>query len=219
MRRWVRDMGPETQQTRLRSQLCATSQPEDFPQRAAVEAASVARTSHLSTLLNIETVCWLTMPGPVVSGVRQSGALGSPDASTSAAAEFLPLMAEGSIRLLLLTSGDILMARLRNTTDRDGQPAYQLIRPRRVTLLNDRSAPPDQPTWRLDPYLNGLTTQRNVVLFKTALASVLEPDSRLVQAYAEETVQECPLEETPVERLKRAFQEFTESIEAEKTKP
>ena len=159
------------------------------------------------------------MPGPVVSGVRQFGALGAPDASSPNAAEFLPLMAEGSIRLLLLTSGDILMARLRNTTDRDGEPAYQLIRPRRVVVLEARTDTGDQPAWRLDHYLNGLTTQRNVVLFKTALASVLEPDSRLVQAYAEATAQECPLEETPVERLKRAFQEFTESIESEKMKP
>ena len=31
--------------------------------------------------------------------------------------------------------------------------------------------------------------------------------------YADQTAQECPLEETPVERLKRAFQEFTESFE------
>ena len=159
------------------------------------------------------------MPGPVVSGVRQSGSLGEPDASAPNAAEFLPLMAEGSIRLLLLTSGDILMARLRNTTDRDGEPAYQLIRPRRVVVLKAHSDSGDPPAWRLDHYLNGLTTQRNVVLFKTALASVLEPDSRLVQAYAEATAQECPLEETPVERLKRAFQEFTESIESEKTQP
>ena len=29
-----------------------------------------------------------------------------------------------------------------------------------------------------------------------------------------ETRQECPLEETPVERLKRAFQEFTETFES-----
>jgi len=159
------------------------------------------------------------MPGPVVSGVRQFGAVGEPDASSPNAAEFLPLMAEGSIRLLLLTSGDILMARLRNTTDRDGEPAYQLIRPRRVVVLEARTDTGDQPAWRLDHYLKGLTTQRNVVLFKTALASVLEPDSRLVQAYAEATAQECPLEETPVERLKRAFQEFTESIESEKMKP
>jgi hypothetical protein len=66
----------------------------------------------------------------------------------------------------------------------------------------------------LHPYLLGLTTQSNVVLFKSAVASVLDPDPLLVQAYAESTNQECPLEETPVERLKRAFQEFTESVDA-----
>ena len=125
-------------------------------------------------------------------------------------------MAEGSIRLLLLTSGDLVMARLRNTTDRDGDSAYQLIRPRRVVLI-DHQGDEHSPQWTLEPYLGGLTKQRNVVLFKTALASVLEPDSRLVQAYAEITAQECPLEETPVERLKRAFQEFTETFEVEKS--
>jgi hypothetical protein len=45
------------------------------------------------------------------------------------------------------------------------------------------------------------------------VASVLEPDGMLLQAYANQTSQECPLEETPVERLKRAFQEFTENFE------
>ena len=126
-------------------------------------------------------------------------------------------MAEGSIRLLLLTSGDLLMARLRNTTDRDGDPAYQLIRPRRV-VLNNSQADGQTSNWTLEPYLVGLTRQRNVVLFKTALASVLEPDARLVQAYSEMTAQECPLEETPVERLKRAFQEFTDSFEVDQPK-
>ena len=158
----------------------------------------------------------MTMPGPVVSGVRQSGGLVEPPAVSISNEEFLPLMAEGSIHLLLLTSGDILMARLRNTTDRDGDSAYQLIRPRRVVPIDAANANAEAQSWRLEPYLAGLTAQRNVVLFKTALASVLEPDARLVQAYAEITAQECPLEETPVERLKRAFQEFTESFEAEK---
>jgi hypothetical protein len=69
----------------------------------------------------------------------------------------------------------------------------------------------------LHPYLSGLTTQSNVVLFKSAVASVLDPDPLLIQAYAESTNQECPLEETPVERLKRAFQEFTESVDANQT--
>ena len=157
------------------------------------------------------------MPGPVVNGVRHSASLAETDSTPSSRDDFLPLMAEGSIRLLLLTSGDLLMARLRNTTDRDGDPAYQLIRPRRV-VLNDSQADEQTANWTLEPYLVGLTRQRNVVLFKTALASVLEPDARLVQAYSEMTAQECPLEETPVERLKRAFQEFTDSVEVETSK-
>ena len=101
------------------------------------------------------------------------------------------------------------MARLRNTTDRDGDHAYQLIRPRLVR----RSSAQDSH-WSLHAYLSGLTTQSNVVLFKSAVASVLDPDPMLIQAYTEATNQECPLEETPVERLKRAFQEFTESVDA-----
>ena len=157
------------------------------------------------------------MPGPVVNGVRHSASLAETETTSSSKDDFLPLMAEGSIRLLLLTSGDLVMARLRNTTDRDGDPAYQLIRPRRVVFI-DHTGDQQTPQWTLEPYLAGLTTQRNVVLFKTALASVLEPDSRLVQAYADITAQECPLEETPVERLKRAFQEFTDTFDVEKSK-
>ena len=170
----------------------------------------------ISTLLNIFATVMLAMPGPVVSGVRHSASFAEPGSSSPSSDEFLPLMAEGSIRLLLLTSGDLVMARLRNTTDRDGDPAYQLIRPRRV-VLNQHQNADASARWQLEPYLLGLTTQRNVVLFKSALASVLEPDARLVQAYSDITAQECPLEETPVERLKRAFQEFTESFEAEKS--
>ena len=117
-------------------------------------------------------------------------------------------MAEGTNRLLLLSSGDLLMARLRTTTDGDGQPAYQLIRPRRV-----QGCEGDAEGFTLAPFLSGLTPQSNLVLFKHAVASVLEPDGLLLQAYATQTSQECPLEETPVERLKRAFQEFTESFE------
>ena len=155
------------------------------------------------------------MPGPVVSGVRQSASLNQQLIDQTDSGSHLSLMSEGTIRLLLLTSGDLLMARLRNTTDRDGDPAYQLIRPRRVCQTDPGHSTP----WRLEPFLDGLTPQRNVVLFKTALASVLEPDSRLVQIYTEMTDQECPLEETPVERLKRAFQEFTESFEADQQDP
>jgi hypothetical protein len=125
----------------------------------------------------------------------------------------LPLVAEGSIRLILLCSGDVLMARLRHTTDRDGDHAYQLLRPRLVRSAAE-PALDDQSGWVLQPYLADLTSQHNIVLFKGAVASVLEPDARLLQAYALETRQECPLEETPVERLKRAFQEFTETLES-----
>ncbi|AII50150.1 hypothetical protein KR52_13550 [Synechococcus sp. KORDI-52] len=154
------------------------------------------------------------MPGPVVNGVRQAGAIGSVAPAPQEQEAMLPLVAEGCIRLILLCSGDVLMARLRHTTDRDGDHAYQLLRPRLV-----RSAPEPsqdgQSSWELQPYLLGLTSQHNLVLFKGAVASVLEPDARLLQAYALETRQECPLEETPVERLKRAFQEFTESFESD----
>ena len=149
------------------------------------------------------------MPGPVVNGVRQA-TLSSSSSVTGGSSDEpqLPLMAEGTIRLLLLSSGELLMARFRTTTDGDGQPAYQLIRPRRV-LCSDSEA----EGFTLTPFLSGLTPQSNLVLFKHAVASVLEPDGLLLQAYATETSQECPLEETPVERLKRAFQEFTESFE------
>ena len=152
------------------------------------------------------------MPGPVVNGVRQAGAIGSVAPDTQEQEAMLPLVAEGSIRLILLCSGDVLMARLRHTTDRDGDHAYQLLRPRLVRSAAEPAQ--DVPSsWVLHPYLAGLTSQHNLVLFKGAVASVLEPDARLLQAYALETRQECPVEETPVERLKRAFQEFTETFE------
>ena len=152
------------------------------------------------------------MPGPVVNGVRQAGAIGSVAPDPQEQQTMLPLVAEGCIRLILLCSGDVLMARLRHTTDRDGDHAYQLLRPR---LVGSAAEPlhDGQSSWVLHPYLAGLTSQNNLVLFKGAVASVLEPDARLLQAYALETRQECPLEETPVERLKRAFQEFTETFE------
>ena len=152
------------------------------------------------------------MPGPVVNGVRQAGAIGSVASESQEQEAMLPLVAEGCIRLILLCSGDVLMARLRHTTDRDGDHAYQLLRPRLVRSGVDPSQD-GQPSWVLQPYLAGLTSQHNLVLFKASVASVLEPDARLLQAYALETRQECPLEETPVERLKRAFQEFTETFE------
>ena len=153
------------------------------------------------------------MPGPVVNGVRQAGAIGSVAPETQEQETMIPLMAEGCIRLVLLCSGDVLLARLRHTTDRDGDHAYQLLRPRLVRSVVEPSSDA-QPSWVLQPYLHGLTSQHNLVLFKGAVASVLEPDARLLQAYALETRQECPLEETPVERLKRAFQEFTETFDA-----
>ena len=152
------------------------------------------------------------MPGPVVNGVRQAGAIGSVAPETQEQETMIPLMAEGCIRLVLLCSGDVLLARLRHTTDRDGDHAYQLLRPRLVRSVVEPSSDA-QPSWVLQPYLLGLTSQHNLVLFKAAVASVLEPDALLLQAYAQETRQECPLEETPVERLKRAFQEFTETFE------
>ncbi len=153
------------------------------------------------------------MPGPVVNGVRQAGAICSVAADPEEQEAMLPLVAEGSIRLILLCSGDVLMARLRHTTDRDGDHAYQLLRPRLVRSAA-QPAQDAQSSWVLQPYLANLTSQHNLVLFKGAVASVLEPDARLLQAYALETRQECPLEETPVERLKRAFQEFTETFES-----
>ena len=152
------------------------------------------------------------MPGPVVNGVRQAGAIGSVAPETQEQETMIPLMAEGCIRLVLLCSGDVLLARLRHTTDRDGDHAYQLLRPRLVRSVVEPSSDA-QPSWVLQPYLLGLTSQPNLVLFKAAVASVLEPDALLLQAYAQETRQECPVEETPVERLKRAFQEFTETFE------
>ena len=152
------------------------------------------------------------MPGPVVNGVRQAGAIGSVAPETQEQETMIPLMAEGCIRLVLLCSGDVLLARLRHKTDRDGDHAYQLLRPRLVRSVVEPSSDA-QPSWVLQPYLLGLTSQPNLVLFKAAVASVLEPDALLLQAYAQETRQECPLEETPVERLKRAFQEFTETFE------
>ena len=152
------------------------------------------------------------MPGPVVNGVRQAGVIGSVAPDPQEQETMLPLVAEGCIRLILLCSGDVLMARLRHTTDRDGDHAYQLLRPRLVRSVREPSQD-GQSSWVLQPYLAGLTSQHNLVLFKGAVASMLEPDARLLQAYALETRQECPLEETPVERLKRAFQEFTETFE------
>ena len=102
------------------------------------------------------------MPGPVVNGVRQSDSRGHQAISTQQNETFLPLVAEGSIRLLLLTSGDLLMARLRQTTDRDGDPAYQLIRPQRVCRAQNLD-PAIPERWVLEPFLEGLTQQQSLV--------------------------------------------------------
>ena len=149
------------------------------------------------------------MPGPVVNGVRAQRATSAVSLGQEGeATPFLPVLSEGSIRLVLLTSGQMLVARLRQTTDSDGDRAYQLIRPLR--LVKEAETEP----WSLLPYLAGLTPQRNVVMLKPAVAAVLEPEARILQAYTQSTNQECPPSETPVERLKKAFQEFTDSIEA-----
>ena len=108
------------------------------------------------------------MPGPVVNGVRQAGAIGSVAPDPQEHESMLPLVAEGSIRLILLCSGDVLMARLRHTTDRDGDHAYQLLRPRLVRSAADASQDA-QHSWVLRPYLEGLTSQHNLVLFKGCL--------------------------------------------------
>ena len=148
------------------------------------------------------------MPGPVVNGVKAQRSTSAVSLGQEGeVAPFLPVLSEGSIRLVLLTSGEMLVARLRQTTD-PMRSAYQLIRPLR--LVKEAETEP----WSLLPYLAGLTPQLNVVMLKAAVAAVLEPEARILQAYTRSTNQECPPSETPVERLKKAFQEFTDSIEA-----
>ena len=148
------------------------------------------------------------MPGPVVNGVKVSRSASGEAAHQMAESHpFLPVLSEGTIRVVLLTSGLLVVARLRQTTDPDGDRAYQLIRPMR--LVGDL----DGDEWSLHPFLAGLTPQRNIVMLKAAVAAVLEPEARILQVYTRSTNQECPPSETPVERLKKAFQEFTDSIE------
>jgi len=148
------------------------------------------------------------MPGPVVNGVKVGrSASGEAGSQVAEALPFLPVLSEGTIRVVLLTSGHLIVARLRQTTDPDGDRAYQLIRPLR--LVGDL----DGDEWSLQPFLAGLTPQRNIVMLKAAVAAVLEPEARILQVYTRSTNQECPPSETPVERLKKAFQEFTDSIE------
>lgn len=160
------------------------------------------------------------MPGPVVNGVRHESNPGKGARTSeangvpaSASQPFLPLLAEGTIRLVLLTSGQLLIARLRQTTDRDGERAYQLLRPLLVKEKHPSDAAQPGSGWVLSPFLDGLSNQENLVLFKAAVASILNPEPRLLHAYTIRTNQECPPAETPVERLKRAFQEFTDSLE------
>ena len=155
------------------------------------------------------------MPGPVVNGVRSnpSSTAMPPGQAGVTDAPFMPLLAEGTIKLLLLCSGQLVIARLRNTSDRDGDRAYQLLRPLEVQPKGLLESDDGGSGWMLSPFLSGLTSQANLVLFKAAVASILDPEPRLIQAYTTRTNQECPPSDTPVERLKRAFQEFTESIE------
>ena len=157
------------------------------------------------------------MPGPVVQGVSA----GSDPRPTETAARpttepvvLLPLLAEGTIKLILMSSGVMLIARLRHTSDRDGEPAFQLLRPRSVHKLTTTENPGAE-RWELQPFLEGLTPQQDLVVFKSAVASLLEPQPALLRHYAEQTLQEAPQALSPVERLKKAFQEFTDSIETE----
>ena len=161
------------------------------------------------------------MAGPVVRGVGGSDIPASPppDQLGESQQPFLPLLAEGRIKLLLLNSGILLLSRLRTTTDWDGDPAYQLIRPQCVIRRHqgrrqdDNSIP--EYLWRLEPFLLDVTPQQNLVVSKSAVASIMDPQPDLLRNYATLTCQECPPPLTPVERLKQAFQEFTDSIECE----
>ena len=148
------------------------------------------------------------MPGPVVNGVKAQRSTSAVSLGQEGGGSFLPVLSEGSIRLVLLTSGEMLVARLRQATDSDGD--------QRLSADSSSSFGEEAETepWSLLPYLAGLTPQRNVVMLKAAVAAVLEPEARILQAYTRSTNQECPPSETPVERLKKAFQEFTDSIEA-----
>lgn len=164
------------------------------------------------------------MPGPVVHGIGGSGIPVSPPPGQlgDSRQPFLPLLAEGRIKLLLLNSGVLLLSRLRTTTDWDGDPAYQLIRPQCVIRrYQGRRQGNDVPEylWQLEPFLLDVTPQENLVVFKSAVASIMDPQPDLLRNYTTLTCQECPPPLTPVERLKQAFQEFTDSIECEGEDP
>ena len=87
------------------------------------------------------------MPGPVVQGVQSAPARAGGQAAAPLQAP-IPLLAEGTIKLVLMSSGTVLIARLRHTSDRDGQPAFQLLRPRVVQEQEGR--------WTLQPFLDQL---------------------------------------------------------------
>ena len=144
------------------------------------------------------------MPGPVVQGVQSTPARAAAQAAGPLQAP-IPLLAEGTIKLVLMSSGTVLIARLRHTSDRDGQPAFQLLRPRVVQQ--------HEGSWTLQPFLDQLTPQQDLVVFKSAVASLLEPAPALLSQYGEESKQEVPQAASPLERLKQAFQDFTDSID------
>ena len=144
------------------------------------------------------------MPGPVVQGVQSTPARAAKQSAAPLQAP-IPLLAEGTIKLVLMSSGTVLIARLRHTSDRDGQPAFQLLRPRMVKEQEDG--------WTLQPFLDQLTPQQDLVVFKSAVASLLEPAAALLSQYGEESKQEVPQAASPLERLKQAFQDFTDSVE------
>ena len=104
-----------------------------------------------------------------------------------------------------MSSGTVLIARLRHTSDRDGQPAFQLLRPRVVQE--------HEGGWTLQPFLDQLTPQQDLVVFKSAVASLLEPAAALLSQYGEESKQEVPQAASPLERLKQSFQDFTDRLE------
>jgi len=144
------------------------------------------------------------MPGPVVQGVQSTPARAAAQAATPLQAP-IPLLAEGTIKLVLMSSGTVLIARLRHTSDRDGQPAFQLLRPRVVQQ--------HEGSWTLQPFLDQLTPQQDLVVFKRAVASLLEPAPALLSQYGDESKQEVPQAASPLERLKQAVQDFTDSID------
>ena len=144
------------------------------------------------------------MPGPVVQGVQPTPARAAAQAPAPLQAP-IPLLAEGTIKLVLMSSGTVLIARLRHPSDRDGQPAFQLLRPRVVQE--------HEGGWTLQPFLDQLTPQQDLVVFKSAVASLLEPAAALLSQYGEESKQEVPQAASPLERLKQAFQDFTDSFE------